>query len=107
MDLANKRNNLLHGTWYVGYTGPEDLEAKEFYISKMAHRKDELAHIPLPRTASELRDLTKRCEKTQAWISAVEMPFLVNAGASDLKHKFRHNGTTWTLLTGSGEQTLP
>ena len=30
MDLANKRNNLLHGTWYVGYTGPEDLEAKSF-----------------------------------------------------------------------------
>jgi len=107
MELTKTRNNLLHGTWYVGYLGSDDLDAKEFFVSKYTTSKTGLAHIPLPKTATELRDLTKRCEKVQAWLSRIDLCFLVTTGAADLKHVFRHNGTDWVVTGPHGDDTLP
>jgi hypothetical protein len=32
--LANKRNSLLHGTWFVGYRDHDDPESSTFHVSK-------------------------------------------------------------------------
>jgi hypothetical protein len=112
MVLASTRNNLLHGTWYVGFTGPEDLEAKEFYINKLSISKAGLVPLELPRTAGELRALTTRCEKVSEWIKAISMCFLVPApgeGAERLKPKFKFDTTVkdWVVLTAVGYDKLP
>jgi hypothetical protein len=33
-DLVNMRNNLLHGTWFIGYSSVDDPDAAEFYVRK-------------------------------------------------------------------------
>src|SRR5580658_3807224 len=54
MDLVRLRNDLLHGTWYIGFTGPDDLEAKEFHVSKFSMSKTGMEALELPKTATEL-----------------------------------------------------
>jgi hypothetical protein len=48
--LYNKRNELLHGTWLVGYTSFDDPNAKEFRIRKYKTTADGLADVQLPKT---------------------------------------------------------
>jgi hypothetical protein len=92
--LASIRNNLLHGTWYIGFTGPEDLEAKQFYIRKLVTRATGLSAHELPKTAAELRDLTKRCEKVRYWMLSITSCFMLHDGAELAKRKFYQNKRT-------------
>ena len=108
-DLVSIRNNLLHGTWYIGFTGPQDLEAKEFYIRKLATRATGLSPIGLPRTAAELRDLTKQCEKVRHWINSITCCFLLHDGAELAKRKFWYDEkkAKWFIRAETGDETLP
>lgn len=70
-ELLNKRNSLLHGTWFVGYRGTHDPDAESFHISKYKTSAVGLVPVELPTTVAELNDLTIRCEETRNWISVV------------------------------------
>ncbi len=70
MALSNLRNNLLHGTWFVGYVG-EDANSPEFDVFKYVVNKEGIARVPLPRTATELADLSARCDETRDLVSLV------------------------------------
>jgi hypothetical protein len=52
MDLCSIRNNLLHGTWFVGYSGSDDPYCKEFFIHRFDATKKGLSLTELPKTAS-------------------------------------------------------
>jgi hypothetical protein len=107
--LASIRNNLLHGTWYIGFTGPQDLEAKQFYIRKLVARAAGLSALELPKTAAELRDLTNRCEKVRYWMSSITACFILHDGAELAKRKFWYDQSkrTWFIRTQTGDETLP
>jgi hypothetical protein len=64
-DLANKRNSLLHGTWFVGYRGADDPDASTFHVSKYTPRASGLTKLELPSTASELDALRTLCEEPE------------------------------------------
>jgi hypothetical protein len=70
-DLVNKRNNLLHGTWIIGTRSGRDPDASQFYLFKYTTTKHGLEMLKLPRTTTELRELTKRCDETRAWIENI------------------------------------
>jgi hypothetical protein len=108
-DIANLRNSLLHGTWYVGFTGPDNLEAKEFYVQKFATRAIGLVPLELPKTAAELNALTERCYAVRYWIIPINSVFLFDDGAFRLKEKFwfDKDRKKWLIRTPTGDETLP
>jgi hypothetical protein len=95
-DLTNMRNNLLHGTWFVGYIGHEEdnLTAKEFYVRKHTSTKDGLSSLVLPKTAEELRALSQRCWETRDFIRAIQdcIPFVGNGSKLERRFKLTENG---------------
>lgn len=70
-DLASTRNNLLHGTWYIGYSSPDDPNSEKFQIRKFGTTKQGLKRLELPEGAAELDALTNRCEATRDWLSVL------------------------------------
>jgi hypothetical protein len=71
--LVNMRNDLLHGTWYIGIgRSGLDPDHVEFHLEKYTTTKDGLKRmLELPRTANELKELTKLCDETLAWIENI------------------------------------
>lgn len=107
-ELANVRNNLLHGTWHIGTSGFSDPDASEFVVNKLSTTKAGLDVMKLPKTAKELAAFTKRCRKTRSWIFYITAGFYSFERAQRLKALFRHNRTNWVHITlNGGEETLP
>jgi hypothetical protein len=103
--LCNKRNELLHGTWFIGYTSHEDPDSKKFRIRKFKTSADGLIEAAeLPQDVTELSDLTKRCDAMRTWIA--EIDFLVRKAWPLSKH-FKREDKKWfhRLLPSSGEWT--
>jgi hypothetical protein len=71
IDLVNKRNNLLHGTWFIGYSSPDDPYSEKFRIRKFRTTGDGLEQLELPTDVTELDELTIRCVATGDWIALV------------------------------------
>jgi hypothetical protein len=105
--LVNMRNNLLHGTWYIGIgRSGLDPDHVEFDLLKYTTTKDGLARLKLPKTAKELRGLTKACEDTLAWIE--------NIGGSvdpirtvEIKELFAYGDGKWQLVDDRAFNTSP
>jgi hypothetical protein len=70
--LINKRNELLHGTWFVGFPTKIDPEAKEFFVRKFKTSGDGLIAAQLPKNADELSALTKRCDEMRLWLGQLD-----------------------------------
>ena len=96
-DLTNMRNNLLHGTWFVGHIAHDDITAKEFYVRKHTSTKDGLSSLVLPKTAEELRALSRRCWLTRDFIRAIQdcIPFVGNG--SKLERRFKLTKDGWEM----------
>jgi hypothetical protein len=111
--LANMRNDLLHGTWRIGYVGgPEDMHAPEFRIERHRVGKHGLSEAEgLPKDASQLRGLARRCEGTWAWISTLVSCVPRVPGELQISKCFRHDGKQWTRIHprmfATSPQTLP
>jgi hypothetical protein len=70
--LYNKRNELLHGTWFIGYVSFDDPHAKEFDVRKYKTSADGLARAQLPKNAIELLDLVTRCDDVRMWLGHID-----------------------------------
>jgi hypothetical protein len=93
--LANKRNNLLHGTWFVGYRGSHDPDAETFYVSKFTTSGEGLKAVKLPKTTAELDTLRERCEQTRTWITTIHAcvpPISIGKSFADC---FKRKGKQW------------
>ncbi len=95
--LTNMRNNLLHGTWFVGYRGTGDEDAAEFYVKKHVSTKRGLKALDLPKTASELRALTQHCEKMRDYVSALQDCIPLVGNGSSMERRFKQSGEEWEL----------
>jgi hypothetical protein len=67
-----KRNELLHGTWLIGYVDEDDPNSSQFQVRKYKITADGLARISeLPKNANELLTLTMRCNDTRDWLGTL------------------------------------
>jgi hypothetical protein len=57
------RNDLLHGNWSIGISWDDDSDNSEFFLYKPKSNKEGFVgkRDDLPKTASELLQLSKRC----------------------------------------------
>jgi len=105
-DLYETRNNLLHGTWFIGYEGP-DTDSSEFHIHRYVVSKDGLS-IPgeLPKNAAQLLTLTDRCNEARAKIATVNACLPISKADLKIRDCFRHDGNEWVCAWPS-LRTLP
>jgi hypothetical protein len=104
--LYSKRNELLHGTWMIGFVSQDDPDAKEFVVRKYKTTADGLTHAELPKNATELLDLVARCENIRTWLGHLDFCFSDKVRISDY---FRLELGVWQLFVnvGSPGVTLP
>jgi hypothetical protein len=101
--LANRRNDLLHGTWFVGYVSTDDPNSENFYIRRFKTTKKGLAPVSdLPKTAKELGALTEQLAEFQGWLSFLEMCL---EGTAKITDSFQFDNKTWWLVLNSGNRT--
>jgi hypothetical protein len=100
-ELVTTRNNLVHGTWRIGYSSDEDPNAEYFSVRKLKTTKSGLEKEEAPKHAFELLALKDRCEDTRYWISFVhgciprtDRPF------TPIAERFGFSDGDWRLLTG-------
>jgi hypothetical protein len=96
-DLTNMRNNLLHGTWFVGYVTDTGDDAEEFHVRKNVATKDGLAALDLPKTATELLDEAQKCEQLRDWLRAIQDCIPLVGTGSSIERRFKFNGKAWEL----------
>jgi hypothetical protein len=107
-DLANTRNNLLHGTWYIGYQNTIDPNSETFRVNKYKPTKSGLAADDLPKEAGELLKLRDRCEKTRSWIGLlVECLPKDPADETRITNIFKLKKGRWRLGPEETSETLP
>lgn len=59
-DLIRIRNELVHGTWFIGFGNEHTVDWSEFHAQKAKVTKTGLKYAELPKTAEELRSLSSR-----------------------------------------------
>jgi hypothetical protein len=102
--LANTRNNLLHGTWFIGGISFANPESETFYLQKYTASKRGLTELPLPRTAKELRELSERCGDLLAWLENIELS-LDRVRTVKIKDLFNHQDGVWKLTDDRARHT--
>jgi len=106
VDLAETRNGLLHGTWFIGYSGGDDPYCKEFIVHTFKTGKTGLALVELLRTAKELSDLTKRCENARNAIGILEACLIFSEQGLDIDKNFKTVDKRWVRVTNAGDIPL-
>jgi hypothetical protein len=106
-ELVNMRNNLLHGTWFIGYADADNPDAAKFFVNKFPAAATGLKLVDLPVSIEELDGLSVRCNRTRTWIGMVEACFVFSKTGLKFKEHFRRDGTKWMLkLAGDDEKPL-
>lgn len=93
--LSWKRNDLLHGTWRVGYVGDDDPHASTFDVRRYKLTGDGVKRAPMPKNASELLKLRDRCEATRNWLAHLDWCF---RSPCPLSTHFKTVGAEWKLF---------
>jgi hypothetical protein len=96
--LLQKRNNLLHATWFVGFRGHDNPDAEIFYARKYATSANGLVAIDLPKIAPELDDLCIQCKETRTWISTIHGCLPTSNASLSIRKCFKRDGKTWERL---------
>jgi hypothetical protein len=91
--LFQKRNELLHGTWFIGFVSHSDPDAEAFFLRKYKTSADGLvAAKELPKNAAELLALKDRCDVLRTWIGQVDSCL---RDADPLSEYFKYEDKTW------------
>jgi len=101
-ELTTTRNNLLHATWFTGYSDVDDPFGSEFYARKYSAGKDRLSSLDLPKDAITFVRLSNRCDALRHWIIWLRSCVF---GESPFAQRFVFEKQTWWLVTYSGSKT--
>jgi hypothetical protein len=102
-----KRNDLLHGTWLMGYVSDDDPNASSFQIRRFRTTADGLKRATeLPKNAPELLKLRDRCDDARNWLGHVGFCLWQKESVSNF---FKFDGKDWKLFItpSSAGSTLP
>jgi hypothetical protein len=102
--LANMRNNLLHGTWFVGFVSDADPNAATFYLRKYTTSADGLVEMNLPKKAEDLRQLRDDCDIVRDFIAGIEYCLRTTTKITDY---FEEREERWVLLNFGHPKPLP
>ncbi len=108
--LANKRNELLHGTWSIGYVSAEDPHAAKFQVDKYKTTGSGMSKLELPTIATELDALSKRCGETRIWLATVHgcvPPTKVNLQIEKCFKQIPKEKNAWERIWPSRHRFLP
>lgn len=100
-NLYQKRNELLHGTWLIGYVSEADPDAKEFSIRKYKTSADGLVRAKeLPKNFPEMLALRDRCDILRTWIGHVDYCLGEGTPIGDF-FKYEKNEKNWCFRYSS------
>lgn len=104
--LINRRNDLLHGTWFIGFTHSDNPDSAEFLIRRYKTSSKGLKKVEgLPKNADELRTLAFRCQELRDWLGRVEQIFQRDLKVTDV---FKFKDGEWHMDDPPGTmRTLP
>lgn len=96
-ELSKRRNQLLHGTWYIGWASSEDTDFTDINVFKMKWKgaTGELQSSPL-KDADELRSITANCDRLASEIQMLWGLFHLSDGPRILNNFTKSNGR-WVL----------
>lgn len=101
--LVNRRNDLLHGTWFVGFVSVDDPHSANFHIRKLRGTKKGLSNVDdLPKSANELKSLTDQCGALRNWISWLGSCLRDSVRIADT---FQFTEGTWWFVTPQGNRS--
>jgi hypothetical protein len=101
--LVNKRNDLLHGTWFIGYISVDDPHSEDFHIRKLRATKQGLSSVKdLLKNAAALRVLSERCQAVRNWISWLGSCLQDTVKIADT---FQFSDGTWWFVTPQGNRS--
>ena len=105
--LQNKRNEMLHATWFIGYVSFDDPNSSEFMVRKYKTTADGVKRSELPKNAQELLDLVERCDETRTWLAHIVS--CLNDTSIDTYFRQEKSGEPWKLFMteDSAGTTLP
>jgi hypothetical protein len=93
--LASIRNNLLHGTWHIGWAHPDDQDFSELRIHKFKSTSRGFESQELPKSADELNSITKECDEIEHLIRSLWGCLIMPNGTLDggclVTKKFQKN----------------
>lgn len=93
--LVARRNELLHGTWHIGWASPDQEDFSKIPAMKLKVTKAGLRSVDMPRDIDELRALSSQCKRLNKMIYAVY--FCVLHGENAFSRKFQKDGSDWNL----------
>ena len=62
--LLGRRNDLIHGTWRIGWASADADNFSEIAVSKFKATASGLASVPPPKDIAELEQLSRQCTDT-------------------------------------------
>jgi hypothetical protein len=102
-ELANKRNDILHGTWFVGYPSSDDPYSSKFFIRRLKTTKRGLSPVAdLPKNANELAALSEKCATIREWVTIFMMCL---DGTATVADSFVFADQTWWRVSNAGTKS--
>jgi hypothetical protein len=97
--LTAIRNDLLHGVWSVGTPWDDESDDAEFFLYKPKSNRDGFIgkRDDLPRSATQLLQLSERCEDVSHWLDVI-CDCLPMRAKLKITECFRRNGQHWECI---------
>lgn len=99
--LLERRNTLLHGTWYIGWVSENQKDFSEFLVSKFKATSKGVESAETPKNVAELRSLTTRCATCQHLIYAFIGSFFTEGGPK-ITANFKKVSSVWETSVQMG-----
>lgn len=96
MSLISKRNDHLHGTWYVGWGNESTQDWSKIGFSRFKATKAGLAPVDGPETAQEIASLSEECSRLTDYLMRFDACLTWHDGPRVAKNfaKFKVDGRT-------------
>ena len=79
-ELVRRRNQLLHGTWYIGWASSQDSDFSDITVTKFKWKATGESTPPPLKDADELKSLCEECDRVGNEIRSIWALFLMSDG---------------------------
>lgn len=91
-DLFSIRNNLLHGSWYIGWASQDQEDFSKILAYKHKVGGSGLSTASMPASSADLDALTARCVAAEALVVRINGGFLLG---QRVRFNIRKDGDAW------------
>jgi hypothetical protein len=99
-NLLSNRNNMVHGTWYIGWASAADQEFSDLKIAKYKATSSGFTAADTPKNTTELQSLTERCKHNAFLIGLLNITFTMPGGPRTHEN-FHKEKDTWVATTAT------